>query len=160
VKRILLVLGVLVLGAVVAGQVQAQDNPYLGTWKLNNAKSKSDPTPLPKSMTRTVTAEGKMVKYSYEGVGADGSAVAYSFSVAYDGKDYPVTGAGMPGGADSIAIKRVGTHNATAVLKKGGKEVGTSASEVSKDGKSTHVKGSGKTLEGKAFSSDLIFDKQ
>ena len=159
-KRILLVVGVLVLGAVAAGQLRAEDNPYLGTWKLNTAKSKSDATPVPKSLTRMVTAEGAMVKYSYEGVAADGSAIAYSFTVAYDGKDYPVTGSGMPGGADSISIKRIGTHNATAVLKKGGKEVGTSTSEVSKDGKTTTIKAKGKMPDGKMFSTETVFDKQ
>lgn len=159
-NRILLVLGVLVLGAVAAGQLRADDNPYLGTWNLNTAKSKSDPAPLPKSLTRTVTTEGAMVKYSYAGVAADGSAIAYSFTVAYDGKDYPVTGSGMPGGADSISIKRVGTHSATAILKKGGKEVGTSTSEVSKDGKVTTLKGKGKMPDGKAYSSETVFDKQ
>jgi hypothetical protein len=158
-KKMLLVMGVLILGAVAASSVGAQDNPYLGTWKLNAAKSKSEGVPVPKSMTRTVTADGDKVKYSYEGVMADGTAVAYSFTVAYDGKDYPVTGNGMPGGADSISIKREGTHMATAVLKKGGKEVGTSTSEVSKDGKVTTLKLKG-MVDGKPVTGVTVYDKQ
>jgi hypothetical protein len=66
----------------------------------------------------------------------------------------------MPGGADSIAIKRVGTHKATAILKKGGKEFGTSTSEVSKDGKVTTLKGKGTSPDGKPFSSETVFEKQ
>jgi hypothetical protein len=159
VKKTLLVMGVLILGTLAASLVRAQDNPYLGTWKLNAAKSKSEGLPVPKSMTRTVAAEGDKVKYNYEGVMADGTAVAYSFTVAYDGKDYPVTGNGMPGGADSISIQREGTHMATAVLKKGGKEIGTSTSEVSKDGKVTTLKVTG-MVNGKPVTGVTVYDKQ
>jgi hypothetical protein len=158
-KKMLLVMGVSILAAVAASSVRAQDNPYLGTWKLNAAKSKSEGMPVPKSMTRTVTADGDKVKYSYEGVMADGTAVAYSFTVAYDGKDYPVTGNGMPGGADSISIKREGTHKAAAVLKKGGNEIGTSTSEVSKDGKVTTLKVKG-MADGKPITGVTVYDKQ
>jgi hypothetical protein len=148
-RKMFLVMGSLILTAVAASSVRAQDNPYLGTWKLNAAKSKSEGMPLPKSMTRTVTADGDKVKYSYEGVMADGTAVAYSFTVAYDGKDYPVTGSGMPGGADSISIKREGTH----------KEIGTSTSEVSKDGKVTTLKVNG-MADGKPVTGVTVYDKQ
>jgi hypothetical protein len=159
VKRIMLVLGILVLGVLAAGQLKADDNPYLGTWKLNVAKSKAENTTVPKSMTRTVTMAGAMVKYSFEGVAADGTPTSYSFTVAYDGKDYPVTGTGMPGDADTISIKRTG-NKATAVLKKAGKEVGTSTSEVSADGKTTTLKASGKTPDGKMVSSVSVYEKQ
>ncbi len=158
-KKTLIVLAVLVFGVMAAGRAMADDNPYLGAWKLNTAKSKSDPTPVPKSLTRVVTVEGAMVKYSFEGVGADGTALAYGFTVAYDGKDYPVSGNGMPGGADMISIKRTG-NKATAILKKGGKEVGTSISEVSKDGKTTTLKSKGKTPDGKAVTNEMVFEKQ
>ncbi len=157
-KRMMLVLGVLALGMFAAGQLKADDNPYLGTWKLNAAKSKAENTTVPKSMTRTVTAAGAMVKYVFEGVGQDGAALNYSFTIAYDGKDYPVTGTGMPGGADTISIKRTGSK-ATAVLKKGGKEVGTSTSDVSADGKTTTLTASGKTADGKMVSSVSVYEK-
>jgi len=56
----------------------------LGKWKLNVEKSKYVPGPGPKSMTRTVEAEGDEVKFTYEGVAADRSAISYTFAVAYD----------------------------------------------------------------------------
>lgn len=158
-KKMVLVMGVLILGAVAASSLRAQDNPFLGTWKLNAAKSKSEGLPIAKSMTRTVSAEGDKVKYSFEGVTADGTAVAYSFTLQYDGKDYPVTGNGMPGGADTVSIKKDGTHKTTAVLKKGGKEIGTSTSEVSKDGKVTTLRAKG-MLDGKPVTGITVYDKQ
>src|ERR1700723_1636024 len=38
--------------------LHAQSNPLVGTWELNTAKSKYDPGPIPKSLTRTVEAQG------------------------------------------------------------------------------------------------------
>ena len=137
----------------------AQDNPAIGTWKLNAEKSKYTGMKGPTSLTRTVATDGDSVKYSFEGTGADGTAAAYGFTVKYDGKDSPVTGNGMPYGADHIAIKRVGTDKFSATLKKDGKIVGTSTSTVSKDGKTTTLVGKG-TLDGKAVSSTQVYDKQ
>ena len=156
-KRVLFVLSVLVLSS---GSLFAQGNPFVGTWKLNLAKSKFDLGPAPKSQTRTVVAQGDGATYSFDGVAADGKAFSYSFTVKYDGKDYPVAGTGMPAEADTIAIKLVGTNKAEATEKKGGKEVGKAEAEVSKDGKVSTVKIKGKTLDGKEFHSEAVYDKQ
>jgi hypothetical protein len=123
-------------------------------------KSKFEPGPAPKSQTRTVVAEGDGAKYTFEGVAADGTPFSYSFTVKYDGKDYPITGTGMPGGADSIAIKRVETNKAQATEKKAGKEIGKAQAEVSKDGKVSTVKLKGKTADSKEYSSVAVYDKQ
>jgi len=159
-KRILFVLSFLVITSATSGPLPAQSNPFVGTWKLNVAKSKFEPGPAPQSQTRTVVAEGEGAKYSFEGVRADGTPFSYSFTVNYDGKDYPITGTGAPGSADTIAIKRVGTRKAEATLKKGGKEVGKSEAEVSKDGTVSTVKSKGKTPDGKEYSTDSVYDKQ
>jgi type IV secretory pathway protease TraF len=79
----------------------AQRNPLVGTWKLNVTKSKFDPGPGPKSLTRTVAAQDDGVKYSFEGVAVDGKPLAYGFAVKFDGKDNPISGS-MPSGADTI----------------------------------------------------------
>jgi hypothetical protein len=158
-KRVCMILAVVVLCLGVPSLVLAQDNPVIGTWKLNAEKSKYNGVPAPKSLTRTVAADGDSVKYTFEGTGADGAALNYSFTVKYDGKDYPVTGAGMPYGADHIAIKRVASNKFSATLTKDGKIIGTSSSVVSADGKTTTLSGKG-TLEGKAVSSTQVYDKQ
>jgi hypothetical protein len=156
-KRVLFALSLLVLSSV---PLLAQDNPFVGTWKLNLAKSKFEPGPAPKSQTRTVVTQGDGAKYTFDGVAADGTPFSYSFTVKYDGKDYPVTGTGMPAGADTIAIKLVGTNKAEATQKKGGKEVAKAEAEVSKDGKVSTVKIKGKTVDGKDFHSETVYDKQ
>ena len=159
-KRILLLLTTLALSAVVSAPLMAQESPFVGSWKLNTEKSKYTGVPMPKSLDRTVAAEGKGAKYTYKGTNGEGKPIDYTFSTMLDGKASPITGTGAPGGADSIAIKRVNASKTTGVFFKGGKEFGTSTAEVSKDGKVTTVTGSGKTADGKDYSTTAVFDKQ
>lgn len=112
----------------------AQSNPLLGTWKLNTAKSKSDPMTVPKNLTRTVEETSDAAKHTMQGENADGSPISCGFTVKFGGKDYPATGT-VRGGADSISIKKVDANHYEAILKKAGKEAGTSQFEISKDGK-------------------------
>ena len=158
-KRVLTVVAVALLSAVGASSLHAQSNPVVGTWKLNLEKSKFDPGPAPKSLTRTVAAEGDGLKYTFEGVAADGKALSYSFSVKFDGKDYPVTGA-MPGGADNISAKKVDANHYDATTKKGGKVIGTAKVSVSADGKVTTVESSGTNAAGAKTHDVQVYDKQ
>lgn len=159
-KRAMCVAGFVVLAALFGSAVQAQDSPFFGTWKLNTAKSKFQPGPGPKSLTRTIGKEGNAVKYSFEGVSGDGTAFAYSFATYYDGTNAAITGKGAPGGADAVNLKRVNPHKIDGTLWKGGKEVGKVVAEVSNDGKTATVKMKGKTVDGKEYSSESEYEKQ
>jgi hypothetical protein len=139
--------------------VRAQSNPLVGTWKLNLTKSKYDPGPAPKSLTRTVEAQGDGVKYTFAGVAADGTPIAYGFSVQFDEKDSPVTGS-MPNGADTISARRIDANHYVATQKKGGKVVGTSKVAVSKDGKVTTVDLTGTSASGAKAHDVQVYDKQ
>jgi hypothetical protein len=139
--------------------LRAQSNPLVGTWKLNVTKSKFDPGPGPESLTRTVVAEGDGVKYSFEGVAADGKPIAYGFSATFDGKDNPISGS-APNGADTISAKRIDSNHYVAKQKKGGKEIATSKVTVSKDGKVTTVEVNGTTASGAKEHDVQVYDKQ
>jgi hypothetical protein len=158
-KRVLTVVAVALLAVVGASSLHAQGNAVVGTWKLNLTKSKFDPGPAPKSLTRKVEAQGDGLKYTFEGTGADGKPVSYGFAVKFDGKDYPITGS-MPAGADSISVKRVDANNYEATLKKGGKALGTSKVTVSTDGKVTTVESSGMNAAGAKTHDLQVYDKQ
>jgi hypothetical protein len=158
-KRSICLLGLFLLTAA-AIPMLAEDNPFLGTWKLNTGKSKFEGAPAPKSQTRTVAAQGNGVKYSFEGVSAEGKPFAYSFVTYYDGTEAAVTGTGTPAGADAISLKRVNPNKVEGTLLKGGKEVGKVTAEVSKDGKVAIVKGKGKAADGKEYSTESVYDKQ
>jgi hypothetical protein len=107
-----------------------------------------------------VEAQGNGAKYSVEGVAADGSRIAYSFTTNYDGKDSPISGAGFPNGADTIAVKRVDANTDTATWKKAGKVVGTNRIVVSKDGKVRTFTAKGTDEQGQATSATVVWDKQ
>jgi hypothetical protein len=139
--------------------LRAQSNPLVGTWKLDVTKSKYDPGPTPKSLTRTVEAQGDGVKYTFEGVAADGKPIAYGFTATFDGKDNPVTGS-MANGADTISAKRIDANHYVATQKKGGKVVGTSKVAVSKDGKVTTVDITGTNASGEKEHDVQVYDKQ
>jgi hypothetical protein len=74
------------------------------------------------------------------------------FTVAFDGKESSITGS-MPGGADSIMIKRIDANTFEATLTKAGKVIGTAKSEISKDGKVTTVTAQGTNGDGQPTTS-------
>ncbi len=156
-KHALKVVAIAVLAVV--GVVAAQASPIVGTWKLNTAKSKYSPGPVPKSLTRTVTADGDALKYAFEGVAADGSAIAYGFTTKFDGKATPITGS-IPSGADNVSATKTDDHHYVATLKKGDKLVGTSKVTISEDGKTTTVDATGVTATGAKSHDVQVYDKQ
>jgi hypothetical protein len=156
-KRALGYVGFVVLAVLAATQVYAAANPLFGTWKLNLAKSKYTGIPAPKEMTRIVEADGDSVKYTNTGIATDGSPISFSFTVKYDGKEYPITGK-APFDADTIAIKRINDYSYEAVLKKGGQAVGNTKVTVSKDGKMTTLTATG--VADPTKKSVAVYDKQ
>jgi NAD kinase len=74
----------------VAATLFAAENPFLGVWKLNPAKSKSSPMPVPQSMTVKFEADADKVRRTVTGVDGQGKPIMQSgpegTSVAWDGK--------------------------------------------------------------------------
>jgi hypothetical protein len=130
----------------------------LGTWKLNVGKSKYTPAPLPfKSQNTIRSASDGGVKVTSTGVQADGKPLNSSYTVKYDGKDCPVTGAPF----DTIAMKQVDANTLTITAKQaGGKFHATGQTVISKDGKVLTTTVNGKDADGKALSATLVYDKQ
>src|SRR5258707_15186427 len=66
-------------------------NPNLGTWKLNEAKSKLSPG-MPKNLTVVYEAAGDSIKGTIDGLDGQGKPTHSEWIGKFDGKDYPVTG--------------------------------------------------------------------
>jgi len=149
----LVLISVLALTAVVF----AADN-NVGTWKLNLAKSKYSPGPAPKSQTLKIEAWGEDgVKYTADGVGADGKPTHAEFQAKYDGKDYAFKG--NPD-ADTLAYKRIDANTLEAALKMKGKPTITAKAMVSKDGKTRTVTQMGKNAQGQSIDITSVYEKQ
>src|SRR5580765_94801 len=81
---------VLVLGFAGSVVCLAKD-ANLGTWKLNEANSRSSPG-APKNLTVVYKAARGDMKVIVDGTDADGKPSHNAWSGKFDGKDYPVTG--------------------------------------------------------------------
>jgi hypothetical protein len=146
----------LALGALIVPTVLLAADPRIGTWKFNPAKSKFEPGPAYKSRTVTIVAAGEGVKVAVEGVSGDGAAHSYSYTVNYDGKDYPVAGNPL---ADTIAYKKIDDNTTEATTKKGGVANQTISIVVAKDGKTMTVTAKGKNDKG-PFTNAAVYDRQ
>src|SRR6202140_4104108 len=133
----------------------AADSPQIGTWKLNEAKSKLSPG-LPKNTTVVIEAAGDQVKVTVDGVDADGKPTHNEWTGKFDGKDYPVTG---DPSSDARSYKQVDDHTLQFTIKKDGKVTITGRVVVSADGKTRTATSSGADPEGKKFKSTSVYDK-
>jgi len=138
--------------------LQAQpSDPQLGRWVLNLAKSNFNPGPPPKSQTRTFELTDKGVKFTADGIDANGKPAHAEYLANFDGKDYPIMGSAS---ADSIALKRRDPYTLEVTQKKGGKVVITGARTISRDGRVATVTNAGTDGQGRSINDVLVFDKQ
>jgi hypothetical protein len=144
------------MALLVSGAVLAADN-WIGSWKLNAEKSKYSPGPGPKSLTVKFEQTPDGVKFSSEGVDADGKPSHSEFVSKFDGKEVPYTG--NPN-ADMCSPKRINADSYNNPWKKDGKPTMTSHVVVSKDGKSLTVHQTGKNAKGEPVNTTVVFDKQ
>jgi hypothetical protein len=138
-----------------AGSLWAAD-PFVGTWKMNAAKSKFTNTTF-KSFTMTTEAQGKGIKWVQDMVVADGKAVHRSGAGEYDGTDYPVVGDPT---VDTFSVIKTNPNTVKYIFKKNGKKVDSGQAVVSKDGKTVTDVGGGKDANGQAFTYSLFTEKQ
>ena len=132
-----------------------QDNPHMGTWKLNEAKSKL----AGKTRNHTVTYEaaGDQIKVTVDGVDENGGAVHHEWTGKFDGKDYPVTG---DASSEMRSYRMVDKHTLEIAAKKGGKETLTGRIVVSNDGKTRTVTTTSTDAQGKKITNVAVYDKQ
>ena len=132
-----------------------QDNPNMGTWKLNEAKSKF--TGKARNHTVVYEAAGDQIKVTVDGVDENGGAVHSEWTGKFDGKDYPVTGDAM---SDVRSYRMINNHTLELTGKKGGKETLTGRIVISNDGKSRTVTTTATDAQGKKVTNVAVYDKQ
>lgn len=128
----------------------------VGTWKLNAAKSKMEPGPLPKSVTSVITMDGDWVVNKTESVSPDGKATSSTNKYKMDGKEYPYKsflGEGM------LSIKKVDDHHAEGTIKLGKNSIAAKL-VYTKDGKTRTLTGHGTDAAGKAVHYTMVYDRQ
>ena len=152
-----IMVGSALLAVVPVTHIAAQANPFVGTWKMDVSKWKGTPGPAPKSVTVKLEQAGAMVRVNVASVGSDGKATTQSYTMGYDGKDYPVTGSAD---YDMTSAKMLDPMTRHTVRKMGGKEVQTLHSVLSADGKHYTATTSGVNAKGEKVQTTVVFDKQ
>ena len=151
-RRVLCALAVLL---VAVGICSAQD-PNVGTWKLNESKSKLA-AGMPKNLMVKVEAAGDSTKVTVDGVDGMGKPTHNEWTGKSDGKDYPVTG---DPNSDSRAYKKVDDRTMDLTVKKGGKVTMSGKIVTSADGKSRTVTVHGMDASGKEVQAVSVYDRQ
>ena len=132
------------------------DDANMGTWKLNEAKSKLAPG-APKNNTVVYEAAGDNVKVTVDGTDKDGKPTHNEWTGKFDGKDYPVTG---DPNSDARSITKIDDRRLAFKVKKDGKVTLSGRIVVSADGKSRTVTTSGTDSKGTKVKSTAVYDKQ
>jgi hypothetical protein len=120
----------------------------VGTWKLNELKSKIPPGFM-KNTTVVYETAGDSVKVTTDGTDKDGKPMHTH--------DYPLVGDST---ADSRLYHQIDDHRLTLANKKDGKITASGRIVVSADGKSRTLTITATDAAGKTVSSTAVYDKQ
>jgi hypothetical protein len=133
----------------------AKMNPHMGTWKLNEAKSKLVPG-MGKNTMVTYAEQKDKITVTVAGVDKDGKPTHSVWVGKFDGKAYAVKGNLT---YNSVAYKMVNDRTNDITAMKDGKMSWNGRITVSADGKSRTVTINGTGADGKKFSGKAVYDK-
>jgi hypothetical protein len=136
----------------------AAENPFLGTWKLNPAKSKSSPTPVPKELTVTFEQDGDKIRRTANGIDGEGNPVKQTGSIAWDGKDHEIKA--PDGSPRQVAVKHVSDRERAITVKRDGQVVTKMRTVISKDGTTMTNTSDGVTDKGEKYHAVTVYEKQ
>ena len=156
-KSLLMVSLVACCAFVLSSSVALAADNWLGTWKLDLAKSKYSPGPAPKSLTLKYEATPGGIKFTGDGVDAEGKPTHTMFLSKFDGKDVPYEG--NPD-ADTASPKRIDDNSYENTWKRGGKAMMNAKVAVSGNGKTMTVTQTGTNAKGEAVNNTAVYNKQ
>ena len=132
------------------------NNTNIGTWKLNEARSKLGPEAT-KDHTVVYEAIDGGVRITIDGIDKDGKPTHSEWTGKFDGKDYPVTG---DPNSNARSYTRIDDRTLGFNIRKADNDIASGRIVVSDDGKRCIVTTSGRDSNGKKFSSVAVYDKR
>lgn len=129
---------------------------FMGTWQLNEAKSRLQANAA-KDSTVTYSMSGDNVVCTIDGTDGNGQPLHNSWTGKFDGKSYPVTG---DPSVDMRSYRLISSHILSAVEMKGAKVVGRARVVVSEDGKTRTVTVHNTSPNGATITTISVYDKQ
>ena len=159
-KRIAVVIVAVAAIWAVGSTVRTQSaDPWIGTWKVNLAKSTYSPGPKP-----TVAATAKLessaggLKTTLDTTTPEGKPVHSETVGMFDSKDNPVKGA--PAQNTTSALRRIDARTFESVGKIDGKPSITTRLSVSTDGKTMTATQTGRNAQGQTVNNVILLEKQ
>src|SRR6185436_19156716 len=148
-------IAILVTLAILFGGVTVclADSPQMGTWKLNEAKSKFAPG-AGKNTTVVYEAAGDSIKVTVDGVDGSGNPNHSEWTGKFDGKFYAVTGDPT---SDQRSYRKINNHTLALTAKKDGKVSLTGRIVVSANGRTRTVTS---RAAGSKVSTRAVYDKE
>ncbi len=128
----------------------------VGTWKLNEAKSKIPPGATKNTMV-VYTADGDKYKCVVTGVDGSGKPTRNEWTGKFDGKPYPVTG---DANSDMRSMQKIDNDHYKITTQKGGKTAMTGTVAFSNGGKTRTLTLDGTDASGKKTSATFVYEKQ
>jgi len=150
---------VLVLLVVAVG-VQGEDNPLIGKWKVNLAKTKYNVGTPPKSQIITYDMVGDALRLTAEIDNAQGHQTN-TYAAKYDGKDYPFNSSARDAVAgQTVRLKRIDANSTQRTTWFKGRQIGTVTEVVSKDGKTLTRTQKGVNAQGQPIDNVQVLERQ
>jgi hypothetical protein len=140
--------------SLVAGASTVATNANLGTWILDQEKSKI-PAGATKNLTVVYATAGDKIKVTVDGV-RNGEKAHNEWIGKFDGKDYPITG---DPDSDTRSYKKIDAHTLDLTNKKDGKVTITGRVVISADGKRRTVTVNATDASGKKTTYTSYYDK-
>jgi len=131
--------------------------PWLGTWKLNLAKSTPDREARYKRATTKVERWGDGIKVIYDLVGTRGGITHLEWAGRFDGNDYSVQGVDY---VLTHAYSRVNDSSYQITIKIDGVVAAVAKVEVSPDGKTLTTLTTGKDARGNTVETTTVYERE
>jgi hypothetical protein len=128
----------------------------MGTWKLNEAKSKLI-AGATKNNTVMYEAAGDSVKVTIDGTDGKGVATHSEWTGKFDGHDYAVTGDPT---SDMRSYTRINARTINFTVMSAGKVSMTGVIAIAGNGKTRTVTANSTDADGKKLTSTGVYDKQ
>ncbi len=132
-------------------------DPFVGTWKLNPAKSKFTTGKPAKEQIVAIQQSGDQEDIRVTGTAATGTPISYHITLPMAG------GAGTVVESktfDAVSTKRLNTNTRENTYMKGGKPVMTIRAAAAKNGQTMTVRVKGTGADGNPVDGVVVFDKQ
>jgi len=139
----------------------AAEGPWVGTWKLDSAKSTKSAAPkASKESTITIRELGdRIIEVAFKGTRNDGTPVSGKYTVSLDGGPNTYLEGGPPAGV-SATTKKIDERNSVITTTRDGREIGVNHVALGEDGKTFTANMKGLDGEGKPFNVVEVYGKQ